>query len=227
MKPTNGLSVCFYVFTNSRTWTEDSSICVDVAVRSTDRQTYHIGTRLFAFWGLLRDTDCGPGEWQSLLWKRGEGDLGVVMATISIERIIEAIPLLTLAPCPAYFFYPLPCPREPTGLVFVFSRQSRRLKEYLAGTCIPTWQKSGLVGRRSWPGWGKRTRAWPPCCAAKRRSWTGPRPPWTPSGRSGTGSEGGWARQVQHGQAFPLGLWGWKTNKHIESRATPRVLWRS
>lgn len=149
------------------------------------------------------------------------------MATISSERITEAIPLLTLAPCPAYFFLSSP-----------LSQRTHR-------TCLCVFQTveeiEGVLGRDLYPNLAEERSRWEKelaglreenesltamLCSKEeelnrtkatmnaireerdrlRRRVSEPSPTWP---------------------GLPPGLWGWKTNKHIEPRATPRVLWRS
>lgn len=70
---TNWLAVWLCVFTDSGPWVREINICVDMAVSTTDRLKYQEGMVLFLLGGLLGNTDCNPGKWQSLIWKWGEG----------------------------------------------------------------------------------------------------------------------------------------------------------
>ena len=79
--------------------------------------------------------------------------MSLLMITVRDEEAVEPTSLWTHAPVQPVFFPPL-YPSSLTQPVFVpvFSRQLRRLRGYWAGICIPTWLRSGLVGRRSWLG---------------------------------------------------------------------------
>lgn len=103
------LAVCLCVFTDSRTWAEEINACADMAVRATDRQTYLGGTMLFLLWELLGNTDCDPGKWQSLIQKREEDNLGLVMVPVGSERTEESSCQHSLPSC--LFPSPLLSPR--------------------------------------------------------------------------------------------------------------------